>query len=127
MGFESAVGAPDEQRSQVVKKPIEGTAPPPPRKNNNADHTPYKKLPTDQTGQPVGVGGAGIRKDPFQTVGKVTPVKELPNKKPPPVEGPTDMFATWTWKTVGMAVGLVALLALVLMPGPLLALLHISK
>jgi hypothetical protein len=123
MGFGSLLAGPDDQGTNVrVKRPSLGyegnnapvreETPVPTRPNNNADHRPYKALPIDTTGTPVGVGGAGQQKSPFMTVDKVTPVKDVPTTKPP-VEGADTTFEI-NWKMVVAGVGAIALLVLVL-------------
>lgn len=124
MGFElgSLLGGHVDEPVVRVKRPALGyegnnapvreETPAPTRPNNNADNRPYKTLPKDQTGMPVGVGGAGQQKSPFMTVDRVTPVKEVPTQKPP-VEGQDTKFEI-NWYLFGAGVGAIALLILVL-------------
>lgn len=124
MGFGSILAGPDDQFTNVrVKRPSLGyegnnapvreEAPAPQRPNNNATHTPYKTLPVDQTGMPVGVGGAGQRKSPFMPVDKLEPEDVQKQHQKPPVEGADTTFEI-NWYLVGAGVGAVALLILVL-------------
>jgi hypothetical protein len=93
--------------------PVRDTQPLPLRPNNNADNRPYKALPIDTTGNPVGVGGAGQQKSPFMPVDKTKSPEDINNKKPPPVEGADTKFEI-SYQQLGMGVGLIVLLVLVL-------------
>lgn len=119
MGFGSVLAGPDDQYDNVrVKRPSLGheDSPPvltPPKPNNNANDRPYKALPIDTTGTPVGVGGAGQQKSPFMPIEKTKQPDDINGKKPPPVEGADTTFEI-NWYLLGAGVGVVALLVLVL-------------
>lgn len=111
----------------VISTDLEGakqelTVQRPPTRLDNINAPPFKSLPVEETGSPIGVGTPGPRA-PFETVGAVTPLKQVPaEKQKPPISSEADDLlaqswwdpSTWDMSTIALLSGGALLLLIVL-------------